>query len=222
MYTFIIATVITMENADEVPSRNVNDSSASTYTTPFCVSQKGTRLFNLGNYLFVLNKTYIPKNGRNAVLYWYCERRLDQDVHCPVKVSTDKDGNIVNGPRGVHTHSVSDVRVSALTVRHAILEESLRRPEAGPASLLNEFITPDVALGLSSETALKQAIQRRRRVLRPKDPQTADGIVVTGVWAENLEGEPWFLGEVKLGEERAYAFATQVNLRRLNVSLLII
>ena len=117
-----------------------------------------------------------------------------------------------------HMHGVNAGRAESRTVRHNLLVESSRRPEAAPSALLNEFVTPDTALGLSSEPALKQAIQRRRRIVRPKDPDTSAGIQITGEWSETLDGKLWYLGEVVVGNDSGYIFATEDNLLHLNLS----
>lgn len=185
-------------------------------TVVFSFSQMGRRLLSIENFVFQLNKKYTPKNGGNTVLYWHCERR--RDIGCIVSVTTDTDGVIIRGSTSAHTHAPSNNRVSALAVRHDLLAECTRRPEAAPASLLNEFVTPSIALALPSEAALKQAIQRRRRGVRPKDPDTAADVLISGEWAQTLEGKEWFLGEVSVISDKGYVFATEDNLRRLNVS----
>ena len=66
-----------------------------------------------------------------------------------------------------HNHAAAVGRAEALVVRHNMLTESERRPEAAPSALLNEFVTPAVALGLENEKQLKQAVQYRRKKFRP-------------------------------------------------------
>lgn len=181
----------------------------------FVHSQKGKRLLTVRDYLFQLTKTYTPKNGGgSAVLYWKCERW--RDLGCPITANTDIDGKILKGPSADHCHDVSRGRVDALIVRHNLLQESARRPEAAPATLLNEFVTPAVALNLSSEQSLKQAIQRHRRAFKPKEPNTAC-IEITGDWTKTLDRQDWYLGETNVGEDKAYVFTTAENLRILNV-----
>jgi hypothetical protein len=136
-------------------------------------------------------------------------------------VKTDEEGNIVKAPNVDHTHAASTGRVQALTTRHNLLAESLRRPEAAPSALLNEFVTPEVVMNLSSEPALKQAVQRRRRIVRPKDPDTASDIQICGEWTQTIDGKAWYLGDVKVGEDSGYIFATEDNLRHLQVRILI-
>jgi len=93
-------------------------------------------------------------------------------------VKTDSEGNILKSPTGEHTHSASRGRVEGLSVRHTLLVDSERRPEAAPAALLNDHVTPAVISVLGSESALKQAIQRRRCKLHPSDPTTAGNVFV--------------------------------------------
>ena len=167
-------------------------------------------------FLFHHNKTYTSKRDGSTVVYWQCERR--RDLGCSTMLTSDVEGKVIKAPTVPHTHVVSTGRADALAVRHDILVESSRRPEAAPSALLNEFVGPEIALSLGSEPALKQAIQRRRRMVRPKDPDTASGIVISGDWAHTIDGQPWFMGEINVGDDSAYIFATEENLNKLNVS----
>ena len=110
-------------------------------------------------HLFQHNKTYKSRKSGDTVLYWQCERR--RDIGCQSVVTTDRDGTILKAATVEHMHGVNAGRAESRTVRHNLLVESSRRPEAAPSALLNVFVTPDTVLGLSSEPALKQAIQRR-------------------------------------------------------------
>ena len=183
----------------------------------FTYSQKGKRLLTFEDYVFQHNRSYTSKISGYTVLYWQCERK--RDMGCQSALTTDTDGNILKQPSAAHNHVVSVGRVDAMTVRHEMLTESSRRPEAAPASLLNDFVTPELVLSLGSEQALKQAIQRRRRIIRPKEPETSSGIQITGDWLKTLDGQHWFLGETKVGDDSAYIFSTEDNLRNLNVSV---
>ena len=112
-------------------------------------------------HLFQHNKTYKSKKSGDTDLYWQCERR--RDVGCQSVVTTDGDGKSLKAATMKHMHGVNAGRARAESrnaVRQNLLVESSRRPEAAPSALLNEFVTPDTVLGLSSEPALKQAIQR--------------------------------------------------------------
>jgi len=189
------------------------DVGAASYT----YSQKGKRLLTFEDHVYQLTKTYTKKSG-DARQYWLCERR--RDLGCTTSVTTDKDGKVVKGPTTAHIHAASVGRGEALAVRHAMLTESSRRPEAAPAILLNEFVTPSVVLKLASEPALKQAIQRRRRAHRPKDPDTASGIVITGDWSQTFDGKPWYLGAAVMGDDISFIFATEENLTKLAVSII--
>jgi len=151
------------------------------------------------------------------VLYWQCECRAE--TRCPVTVKTDIDGNILRAPTDVHTHSASRGRAEGLSVRHTLLVDSERRPEAAPAALLNDHVTPAVVSVLGSETALKQAIRRRRRKLHPTDPATAGDVLITGAWTQTLEGEDWFLGECCVEDDKGYIFSTRRNLEKLTVRI---
>jgi len=180
-------------------------------------TQRNKPMLAIDNYLFHCNKRYTPKNGGQTVLYWQCERRVE--ARCPVTAKTDIDGNILKAPTDVHTHSASTGRVEGLSVRHTLLVDSERRPEAAPAALLNDHVTPAVVSALGSETALKQAIRRRRRKLHPTDPATADDVLISGAWTQTLEGEDWFLGECCVGDDKGYIFATKKNLEKLTVCI---
>src|SRR6266516_1199384 len=124
------------------------------------LSKKSKRMLKVNGYLFHQLRTYKPKDG-NAVIYWQCERR--RDIGCSVIVHTDVDGKSVRQESNSHTHTPTEDRSEALSVRHGLLSDAVRRPEAAPAALLNEFVTTGLALHLSSEAPLKRAIQRRRQ-----------------------------------------------------------
>ena len=156
------------------------------------------------------------KNGASTSLYWICERK--RDLRCYVSVSTHGDGSVIRESSAPHIHDASNGRSEALIVRRALLDESARRPEAAPSSLLNEHVTADVVLNLTNEHSLKQAIHRRRRGVRPKDPTTAAGLVISSPWTNTLDGMNWYLGEAVVGEDRSYIFATEANLAMLEVS----
>ena len=87
-----------------------------------------------------------------------------------------------------HNHAAPVGRAEALVVRHNMLTESERRLEAAPSALLNEFVTPAVALALGNEKQLKQAMQYRRKIIRPTDPRTAGDIISTDSWTRTLAG----------------------------------
>jgi len=182
--------------------------------TSFTFSQRGKRLLSVDGYLYQHNRDYTNKSG-DVVAYWRCERM--RDLKCAATVKTDKDGNIVKQPEVQHLHAANEARVQALSTRHGLLEECLRRPEAAPSALLNEFVSPDVVLSLGNETALKQAVQRRRRFVRPKEPDIASGIQICGDWAQTIDGKSWYLGDVRLEEDCGYIFTTDDNLRHLQV-----
>jgi len=93
------------------------------------------------------------------------------------------------------------------------LTEAERRPEAAPAALLNEFVTPAVALSLGDEKQLKQAVQYRRKKIRPADPPTAGDVLITDQWTRTMDGAEWYLGQVTLDEDVAHIFATEENLK---------
>ena len=175
----------------------------------FTHSQKGKRLLTVNGFVYQLNKS------RNK-LYWLCERR--RDIRCSACVITDASGIILKGATSVHVHTASGGRVEALNIRHDLLGDSIRRPEAAPSSLLNEHVTPATVLNLPSEVALKQAINRKRRAIRPKDPETAANLEICGTWTETLDGANWYIGETGVGGDCCYIFSTEDNLRKLNVS----
>jgi len=120
----------------------------------------------------------------------------------------------------IHNHEASAEIFHAQIVRHKILDKAERHPEATPAALLNENITADVALCLPGELALKKAVQRRRRVNRPKEPSSAADVNISGAWTETLDKKEWYVGVASVGDDKAYIFATEVNLIKLNVMLL--
>ena len=78
--------------------------------------------------------------------------------------------------------------------------------------MLNEFVTVDVTLAVGNEQALKQIIQRHRRHVRPKNPTSATGIVISDEWLKTLDGKEWFLGETTVGDYSCYTFTTEENL----------
>ena len=75
-------------------------------------------------------------------ILWQCERR--HDTACEVYVTTDDNGVVIKQPTVIHNHAIPVGRAEALVVRSNILTEAERRPEAAPAALLNEFVTPAV------------------------------------------------------------------------------
>jgi len=114
----------------------------------------------------------------------------------------------VKAPTAAHIHAANVGRGEVLAVRHAMVVESSRRPEAAPAAaVVNEFVTPTLVLKLASEPALKQAIQRRRTAHWPKDPDTASGIIISGEWSQTLDGKPWYLGAASMGDGISYISA---------------
>ena len=113
-------------------------------------------------------------------------------------------------------------RAAMLQVRHTILEEAARRPEAAPTALLNEMVTTTVALHLPGERSLKRSIQRMRNSLMPTDPVSAADIILPEAWKKTLEGKDWYLGETLIGNDHSHIFCTEDNLKKLRVSLLII
>ena len=181
----------------------------------FIHSKTGKRVLTVDEHLFNQNKTYKPKNGGPTVIYWQCERR--RDIGCTVTLTTDENGEIIKRPKTSHIHGITESRARAVSVRNGLLSESCRRPEASPAAILNEFVTSDVVLGLGTESALKQAIQRRRRLLRPSEPQTADDVLISGRWLQTIDGNDWFLGRVDVENAQGYIFATEDNLNSLKV-----
>ena len=124
----------------------------------------------------------------------------------------------MKAPTAARIHAANVGRGEVLAVRHAMLVESSRRLEAAPAAVVNEFVTLTLVLKLASEPALKQAIQRRHRAHRPKDPDTASGIIISGEWSQTLDGKPWYLGAASMGDGISYIFATEENLTTLAVS----
>ena len=199
-----------MENQNVVPGTQNGQPCEFSYT------QRGAKLLNYDGYLFNKNKTYKSRTTGDVHIYWQCERR--RDVHYTVYLTTNVNGNLVKGPLVDHNHAVSNGRAESQIVRHAILVEAERRPEAAPASLLNEFVTPDVVMNLGSEKMLKQAIQRKRRRICPTEPTTASDVVITGQWTKTLDGADWYLGKPEVNEDDAYIFSTKQNLLNLNVS----
>ena len=97
----------------------------------YTFSQKGKRMMRYDGYLFHHNKTYTSKRSGSTVVYWECERR--RDIGCSTVLTSDVDGKIIKAPSIAHTHVISTGRDEALSVRHDILVESSRRPEAAPS-----------------------------------------------------------------------------------------
>lgn len=152
---------------------------------------------------------------RNAVL-WECERR--RELRCPVYVTTDEEGVIVKDVVVPHIHDPpAPGRTATLAVRHTLMQEAMRRPEASPVSLLNDYVTPVVASYLGGERTLKRSIQRKRKAILPIDPTTATNIVVADAWRVTLEGKEWYLGDFIVGHDSGYIFATEDNLQKLKV-----
>jgi len=117
---------------------------------------------------------------------------------------------VVKAPTAAHIHAANVGRGEAKywpSVINAMLVESSRRPEAAPVAVVNEFVTPTLVLKLASEPALKQAIQRRHIAHRPKDPDTASGIIISGEWSQTLDGKPWYLGAASMGDGISYISA---------------
>jgi FLYWCH zinc finger domain len=180
----------------------------------FSTTQRGKRVLTYLGYLYNKNKSY--KSGDTNFILWECERR--REMRCSVYVTTDEEGSVVKPPTSLHIHAEpGPARAAMLNVRHNLLEECQRRPEACPAALLNEFVTPDVAPHLPSERSLKRAIQRKRKHLMPIDPMAASNIVVADSWRVTLEGQAWYLGDVRLNEDSGYIFTTESNLSILQV-----
>jgi len=180
----------------------------SNISAEFVLSQRGKRLLHYDKYLCNLNKR--RKYGDSYKLLWQCERR--HDTACAVYVTTDDNGVVIKQPTVSHNHAISVGRAEALVVRSNILTEAERRPEAEPAALLNEFVTPAVAVSLGNEKQLKQAVQYRRKKFRLADPPTAGDVLITDQWTRTLDGSEWYLGQVTLDEDVAHIFTTEENL----------
>jgi len=131
---------------------------------------------------------------------------------------TDVNGDLIKEPTVNHNHVAPIGRAEALVVRHNMLTESERRPEAASSALLNEFVTTAVALALGNDKQLKQAVQYRRKKLHPPDPRTAGEIVITDMLTRTVDGAEWYLGESTAHADVAHIFATEENLRILSVS----
>jgi len=180
----------------------------------FSTTQRGKKILNYLGYFYNKNKLY--KNGDTTLILWECERR--REMRCSVYVTTDEEGSVVKRPTSLHIHDEpGPARAAMMNVRHNLLEECQRRPEASPAALLNGFVTPDVATQLPSERSLKRAIQRKRKHTMPVDPITASNIVVADPWRVTLDGQAWYLGDVRLNEDSGYIFTTENNLSKLQV-----
>ena len=184
----------------------------------FVFTQKGKHALDLEGQIYYMTSCYTNKIENKTTIYWQCERQ--RDLGCKVNVSTDVRGHITNGPTGSHIHEKNVGRSETLMTRYQLLFDAERRPEASPGALLNDHVTPDVALKLGNELSLKKAIQRRRQHKHPKDPQSASELVITDDWAVTLDGKNWYIGQVQEGAERVYIFATEENLRNLQVCCL--
>ena len=164
----------------------------------FSTTQRGKKILNYLGYFYNKNKLY--KNGDTTLILWECERR--REMRCSVYVTTDEEGSVVKRPTSLHIHDEpGPARAAMMNVRHNLLEKCQRRPEASPAALLNEFVTPDVATQFPSERSLKRAIQRKRKHTMPVDPITASNIVVADPWRVTLDGQAWYLGDIRLSIE---------------------
>ena len=154
----------------------------------FSTTQRGRKTLHYLGHLFHKNKNIKISGSEEILVLWECERR--REMRCPVYVTTDEDGVIVKDVKVAHIHEPPAAdRAAMLTVRHRIIEEGNRRPEASPASLLNEFVTPAVALHLGDERTLKRAIQRKRKTTMPVDPPSATNIVIAEAWKVTLDGK---------------------------------
>ena len=56
-----------------------------------------------------------------------------------------------------------------------------------------------------------QAVQYRRKKIRPADPPTAGDVLITDQWTRTMDGAEWYLGQVTLDEDVARIFATEEN-----------
>ena len=174
------------------------------------VTQRGGKLLNYLGHLYHKNKNLgFSANGKILVL-WECERR--RDLRYSVYVTTDEDGSIIKDVTRVHVHAMPAAeRAAMLQVRHTILEEAARRPEAAPTALLNETVTTTVALHLPGECSLKRVIQRMRNSLMPRDPVPAADIVLPEAWKMTLAGRDWYLGDTVVGNDHSHIFSTENN-----------
>ena len=89
-------------------------------------------------------------------------------------VTTDDNGLVIKQPTVIHNHAIHVGRAEAPVVRSNILTEAERRPEATPAALLNEFVTPAVALSLGDEKQLTEPFQRLQDNISSSIPSTAN------------------------------------------------
>src|SRR5271165_1248869 len=112
--------------------------------TSFVYSQRNKPLLLYKGYLFNKNKTITSQATTKIV--WQCERR--RDTHCSIYVTMDINGRVIKHPTSEHIHALDVGRVSALNTRRVLLTATKERLDASPAVLLNELITPDVALAL--------------------------------------------------------------------------
>ncbi len=70
---------------------------------------------------------------------------------------------------------------------------------------------------LGRDSAITRAIQRERRKTFPPEPRTVNELSLEGEWRSACGGDEWLVGDVKVNDDRVLIFATQSNLRILDV-----
>jgi len=107
--------------------------------------------------------------------------RRRRDLGCTTSVTTAKDGKVVKAKLQLQHTSTRLVLVVAKhwpSVMPCWLSLRVDQKRCQQLWLTNEFVMPTLVLKLASEPALKQAIQRRCRAHRPKDPDTASALLL--------------------------------------------
>ena len=82
------------------------------------------------------------------------------------------------------------------------------------------LIINSTTVELESEGALTRAIQRKRRTLFPRDPATANDLLLQGEWVRTFGDDPWLLSDLRVNEDRVLIFTTEANIRILAVKII--
>ena len=122
----------------------MEDNTASAVHENVVLTQKRKRALDFEGHLYYKTRSYSSKHSNSTTIYWQWERR--RDLNCKVNLSTDIYRCITKQQSNSHTRKTNLGRCETLLIRHSLLMDAKRRPEASPAALLNDHISANVAM----------------------------------------------------------------------------
>ena len=171
----------------------------------FSLSQKGKSVAVTEGFVY-----HRQKEQKDGSIWWNCQRKKSG---CSARIKT-KDDKLLSSPNKDHNHEAEPEFLAQSKRRIQLLTAAQQRPEVNPSALINQYSD---AADMGTEGALKRAIQRERRKKFPAEPKTAMELQLEGEWRETINGEDWVNGDLQINQERVLIFASDHNLRLLEV-----